>query len=73
MAINAVTRRVAEDMRLVADQAFHFAVCAEKRESRQAVIEEHVVRPGDFAMAVLAPIAQRAAVRVILRMAGIAA
>lgn len=72
MAITAGHWRIGEDFRFVAIVAACLLVCAEQRKACQAMIEEHVIGPGCFVVAVLAPRSLAALVRIVLSVAIVA-
>lgn len=69
MAIHACLRGVLEALRLVATRTFGTCVGADQRETRQVMIEPDGLRPGDFAVAGIAGIAELSRVRVLVTMA----
>lgn len=72
MAVDAVFRCIAEHVRLVAAFAVRFRMLAEQRETRQVVIEEYIVLPGGFVVAVVANDALLTVMGVVLGMAVVA-
>ncbi len=59
MAVHALLRCVAEHMRIMAVAAVNVRVLAQERETRQVVVEEYVVLPRRFVVAVVTADAKR--------------
>ena len=73
MTVAACRRCVFEDLRNVTGIALLLGVPAKQRKRGQIVIEEHVLSPSQFTMAIGARRSLRAVMRIIRRVAGIAA
>ena len=69
MTFAALDRCLLEYMCLVTRVAFSFCVFAEPRESRQVMVEEHVLRPCDLVVAVQALLTLGAGMRIVILVA----
>jgi hypothetical protein len=69
VASDAVVLGILENVRVVAGIALLLGMNAEQRESRQIVVEENIVRPGMFVVAVKAKSALGSLVGVVILMA----
>lgn len=58
MTIDTLFRRIIETWRLVAIRAIRVTVVADKREIGEAVIEQHIFRPGCFVVALPAGLSE---------------
>jgi len=72
VAVNTGFGRIAKDMSLMTGVALGFGMQAQERESGQIVIEENVVLPRRFVMAVLANDPLLTVMWIVLRMAVVA-
>ena len=66
VAGNALLRRVSEHVRVMALAALLFVVFAEQRKTGQAMVEEDIVLPGAFVMAVRTRYSQRRVMGVVV-------
>lgn len=72
VTVDAYRGRVTKHMRFVAGLALLVGMLAQQREARQIVIEEHIVLPGRFVVAIAALDALLALMRIVFRVAVIA-